>query len=177
MKTTPQLRGGSLCRPRFSPWDPLSQQSHRAPGIRVEMLASSFPFQTPNPGYRGVLPSAASAARRTLGAGDPRGAPAPCPSQCSSRCRAHHADQCTSSCFSTEAPQPGRPPCPLLPRVGVPSASPVSRRPRWRSRPLSFCLAGKELFLASASVIWHLNVTRALVANIYSSKIFKFQGL
>lgn len=27
MKTTPQLRGGSLCRPRFSPWDPLSQQS------------------------------------------------------------------------------------------------------------------------------------------------------
>lgn len=175
MKTTPQLRGGAFVG-QGSAHGTRCHNSHRAPGIRVEMLASSFPFQTPNPGYR-VLLSAASAARRTLGAGDPRGAPAPCPSQCSSRCRAHHADRCTSSCFSTEAPQPGRPPCPLLPRVGVPSASPVSRRPRWRSRPLSFCLAGKELFLASASVIWHLNVTRALVANIYSSKIFKFQGL
>lgn len=176
MKTTPQLRGGAFVG-QGSAHGTRCHNSHRAPGIRVEMLASSFPFQTPHPGYRGVLPSAASAARRTLGAGDPRGAPAPCPSQCSSRCRAHHADRCTSSCFSTEAPQPGRPPCPLLPIVGVPSASPVSRRPRWRSRPLSFCLAGKELFLASASVIWHLNVTRALVANIYSSKIFKFQGL
>lgn len=108
MKTTPQLRGGAFVG-QGSAHGTRCHNSHRAPGIRVEMLASSFPFQTPNPGYRGVLPSAASAARRTLGAGDPRGAPAPCPSQCSSRCPAHHADQCTSSCFSTEAPQPGRP--------------------------------------------------------------------
>ena len=129
------------------------------------------------PGVQRSSPFGCQRSSRTLGAGDPRDARAQCPSQCSARCHAHRADQCTSSCFSTEAPQPGCPPCPLLPRGGVPSALPVSRRPHWRSRPLSLCLAGKELFLASASVIWHLNVTRALVANIYSSKIFKFQGL
>lgn len=79
--------------------------------------------------------------------------------------------------LAPRCPRPGGPPArsrptpvspaPILHPTALLAQSPPSL-PAW---------LGTVLFLASAAVIWHLNVTRSLVANIYSSKIFKFQGL
>lgn len=165
MKTTPQL-GGSLCRPSFCPWKCHHGVTGRG-GSGWKCWQAHFHF-TAKRGMEERSLGPPPRLPRTWGAGA-RSLPR-LSAPLSALCRAHRAGP-----FSPEARQPGR--APLLPAVAVPSASPASRRPRRRSRPLSFCLAGKELFLASASVIWHLNVTRALVANIYSSKILKFQSL
>lgn len=73
---------------------------------------------------------------------------------------------CPPACFHLAPVSPACP-APILHPTALLAQSPPS---------LSAWL-GTVLFLASAAVIWHLNVTRSLVANIYSSKIFKFQGL
>lgn len=92
-------------------------------------------------------------------------------------------------CWATHRPLPPRgprhrgraipPACSCLawasPARPVPALHP--RGPAGAAAPFSPAWLGRVLFLASASVIWHLNVTGSLLANIYSSKIFKFQGL
>lgn len=71
MKTTPQLRGGSLCRPGFSPWE-LSQRSPAGTGDQAGNAGKLISISNGKPVIRRSSP-------RTLDAGDPLDAPPSAP--------------------------------------------------------------------------------------------------